>query len=287
MPGVPWIKLWTGIFDDEKIKIIQALPEGDTIVLCWLRLLCMAGKCGQGGTVAISEAIPYTDDMLSSIWGVQVSTVRLAIDTLSNLGMILVEEDGLMLITNWGRYQSVRTYEEVQQGWKERKRKQRSGRKIPDVTGQSRDSHGTDCDMSRDVTLQEVEDRTRSKEVEKEQEVGVVWKTEQDLCQSLWSIFEKRHNAFIPNPHKEANAVTQLIHAAEQSSQKPGETRTVLAGMVKQFKELKDTDNSKGGFWRSQPFLPSTLVTHWARVWEAAKMDAIDHDDIEELFPDE
>ena len=57
MPGVPWIKLWVSIFDDEKIKIIQALPGGSDVILCWRRLLCMAGKRGEGGvgTVQLRE----------------------------------------------------------------------------------------------------------------------------------------------------------------------------------------------------------------------------------------
>lgn len=42
--GRPWIKLSTGMFDDEKIKLIKNMPEGRSILLIWVELLCFAGK---------------------------------------------------------------------------------------------------------------------------------------------------------------------------------------------------------------------------------------------------
>ena len=154
MPGVPWIKLWVGIFDDEKIKIIQQFPEGDTIILCWLKLLCMAGKCGMGGKVAVNENIPYADDMLAAVWGTPVATVRLAVETLEKLGMLKLLDGGDILITNWDRYQSVKSYDDVKEQWRIRQQKHRQ-KQLPDMSR----------DKSRDVTLQEleVEERIRSK----------------------------------------------------------------------------------------------------------------------------
>ena len=144
MPGVPWIKLWTGIFDDEKIKIIQGQPEGDTIVLCWLRLLCLAGKCGRGGRVSVDDSIPYTNELLSQVWGLPQSTVRLATDTLAKLNMIQVADDGNLLITHWDDYQDIKSYEDMkEQG---RVRQQRFREKKKSVTL-----------LSRDVTQEELE----------------------------------------------------------------------------------------------------------------------------------
>lgn len=31
MNGVQWIKITTDIFDDEKIQLIESMPEGDTL----------------------------------------------------------------------------------------------------------------------------------------------------------------------------------------------------------------------------------------------------------------
>ena len=44
MAEVKWIKIVTDIFDDEKILLIETLPEADSIIVIWLKLLCLAGK---------------------------------------------------------------------------------------------------------------------------------------------------------------------------------------------------------------------------------------------------
>ena len=44
MSDVKWIKITTGIFDDDKILLIESLPEADSIIVIWFKLLCLAGK---------------------------------------------------------------------------------------------------------------------------------------------------------------------------------------------------------------------------------------------------
>jgi predicted phage replisome organizer len=166
MPGVPWIKLWVGIFDDEKIKIIERLPEGDTIVNCWLRLICMAGKCGKAGRVSIDENIPYTPDMLASVWNKESSTVTLAIQTLEKLGMIKLISDGHIQIKNWNVYQDIIPYEEKHKALnRERQRRYRESHELVTLD-------------SRNVTAQEVEveerNKKKNKEVKKKDKYGEV-----------------------------------------------------------------------------------------------------------------
>lgn len=43
MAEAKWIKLATDIFTDDKIMLISALPKGDSIILIWIKLLCLAG----------------------------------------------------------------------------------------------------------------------------------------------------------------------------------------------------------------------------------------------------
>ena len=42
MSEVQWIKITTDIFDDEKIQLIESMPEGDTLIVIFLTML---GKC--------------------------------------------------------------------------------------------------------------------------------------------------------------------------------------------------------------------------------------------------
>lgn len=49
MAEINWIKLRVDMFDDDKIKIIQSMPEGDAILVVWIRILALAGKCNAKG----------------------------------------------------------------------------------------------------------------------------------------------------------------------------------------------------------------------------------------------
>ena len=68
MNGVKWIKIVTDIFDDEKIQLIEAMPEADAIIVIWFKLLCLAGRCNAGGSLMMSDRIAYTDAMLATIF---------------------------------------------------------------------------------------------------------------------------------------------------------------------------------------------------------------------------
>ena len=39
MADIKWIKITTDIFDDEKILLIESLPEADSIIVIWFNLL--------------------------------------------------------------------------------------------------------------------------------------------------------------------------------------------------------------------------------------------------------
>lgn len=81
MADVKWIKVTTDIFDDEKILLIESLPEADSIIVIWFKLLCLAGKTNNGGVFMLNDRIAYTDAMLATIFRRKETTVRLALET--------------------------------------------------------------------------------------------------------------------------------------------------------------------------------------------------------------
>lgn len=103
--GRPWIKLSTGIFDDEKIKLIELLPEGDSLLIIWLKLLCFAGKTDNDGVFRLTEKIPYNEEMLAGIFGRKLTTVRTALKVFQDYGMLEII-DGTYALSNWVKYQN-------------------------------------------------------------------------------------------------------------------------------------------------------------------------------------
>lgn len=106
MAEVKWIKLTVDMFDDEKIKIIQSMPEGDALLIVWIKLLTLAGKTNDGGYIYIADGMPYTDEMLSVIINKPLNTIRLALDTFLKLGMIENDVKGIYLL-NFDKHQSL------------------------------------------------------------------------------------------------------------------------------------------------------------------------------------
>ncbi|WP_180368063.1 phage replisome organizer N-terminal domain-containing protein, partial [Oenococcus oeni] len=88
MAEIHWIKLKTTMFDDEKIRLIQSVPESDSILIIWIRLLVLAGKTNDDGLIYIQRNMPYTDEMLATLFNKPLNVVRLAITTLNKFNMI-------------------------------------------------------------------------------------------------------------------------------------------------------------------------------------------------------
>lgn len=105
MSDVKWIKIVTDIFDDEKILLIESMPEADSLIVIWFKLLCLAGKNNNSGVFTLSDKIPYTEEMFSTIFRRNINTVRLALGTFEQFGMIEIV-DGVITIPNWGKHQN-------------------------------------------------------------------------------------------------------------------------------------------------------------------------------------
>ena len=128
MADIAWVKITTDMFDNRKIKYLRRLPNGDSIVLIWVMLLTMAGRCNDCGLVYITEEIHYTDKTLADELGYKESMLTTALQELKKLGMIDFEK-GRLRILNWEEYQNVEGMERIrkqnakrQADWRERQR---------------------------------------------------------------------------------------------------------------------------------------------------------------------
>ncbi len=129
MSSVKWIKITTDMFDNRKIKHLRRLPEGNNIVLIWVMLLTMAGRCNSGGMVFLTENIPYTPKMLADELDFEENTVRLALEALSQLGMIVMDSN-YFSIAGWDEYQSADKLERMREQTRKRVAKHREAQKL-------------------------------------------------------------------------------------------------------------------------------------------------------------
>ena len=151
------------MFDDEKIRLIQAVPESDAIIVIWIRVLVLAGKTNDDGLIYIQRNMPYTEEMLATLFNKNVNTVRLALTTLENFGMIDLGKDGLIIISNWEKHQNIEGMDKVRLQNAERNRKYREKKKrmaleqgyeASDVSVTSRDATDKDIDKELDIDIE-------------------------------------------------------------------------------------------------------------------------------------
>lgn len=184
MADVKWIKITTDMFDNRKIKHLRRLPEGNSIILIWVMLLTMAGRCNSGGMIFLTENIPYTPKMLADELDFEENTVILAIQALEQLNMIATNAEGFLLIPGWDEYQNIEGMDKIREQNRLRKQKQRENSKLlPDmsrnVTGQSRDSHATEEDKEEDI------EKDKDKEGEKKEKCQKIVDIFNSLCPSF------------------------------------------------------------------------------------------------------
>lgn len=129
MADVKWIRLSVGMFDDEKIKLIEALPEGDALIVIWCKLLCLAGKVNDRGYIYIGQNMPYTDEMLATVFNKPVNTIRLAIQTFERFEMIEDTDNGLLLV-NWNTHQNMEGLEQIRENARLRVARYREKQKL-------------------------------------------------------------------------------------------------------------------------------------------------------------
>nr|DAL12407.1 MAG TPA_asm: replisome organizer [Caudoviricetes sp.] len=117
------------MFDNRKIKQIGSMPEGDSLLLMWVQLLCLAGNVNDGGFIYLTKEIPYTDEMLATQFNKPISTVRLALKTFEQFGMIEIINN-MIFLSSWEKYQSTDRLATIREKDRERKRRKREAEKL-------------------------------------------------------------------------------------------------------------------------------------------------------------
>lgn len=159
MNDVKWIKLTVNVFDDEKIKFIETMPNGDTLIIIWFKLLCLAGKCNSGGYIMLTDKLAYTDEMLSSIFRRDIKVIQFALNTFQTLDMVEIVENRYF-ISNWDKHQSLDKLEAKKAYDREYQKKVRDAKKASlnnrtIVVRASNDNRSLELDIDKDIIKEE------------------------------------------------------------------------------------------------------------------------------------
>ena len=210
---IKWIKLTTDMFDNRKIKYLRKLPDGNSIVLIWVMLLTMAGRCNSGGMIFLAENIPYTAKMLADELDFEENTVSLALKALENLGMISSDP---LEITNWEEYQNIDGMERIREQTRQRVASFRAKNKqLPAADGE--------CNVTRNVTVTpcNATEEEKSKNPTAKEEILDIFNRfagyDDELALALQSFAEMRKAIKKPLTVNAANLVCKTLKGFPQS----------------------------------------------------------------------
>jgi len=242
MAEIKWIKITTDIFDDEKIRIIERMPEGDAILIIWLKILTLAGKKNDCGLVYLTEAIPYTPEILSDIFNRDSRLISLAMNTFISFGMIVIEDD-IIKVLNWEKHQNIEGMNKIREQTRKRVAKHREVKQIERCNVTVTKSNATDKNKIR------LEGDKKEKE-------------NKDIMKETWSYWNSKINLpndpFMPISLRDPRAIREVIQGH---------------GIDKIKQCIDKLDRIYKSHEGPKPSTPASLlinnsVTHWLNVEE-------------------
>lgn len=262
MADIKWIKLSVNMFDDEKVKLIRTMPEGDKITLVWIQLLCLAGRINDHGLVYMGQNLAYSDEMLATILGHPLNTMRVALTALEQFEMIDISDDGTIDIANWEKHQNIDGMERVRQLNAERNRKYRDRKKQKMLEN----SQDTDNDVS--VTSRDGTDKTKTRlEEDKDKEVCSS-STSENSISDVFTFYQNNFGVMSPyhqddlthwsndlSPDLAIEAMKRAIDGGKLFNYAKGILKN---WMQKNYKTMADIESSEAQFERNKQQAPKT-----------------------------
>lgn len=153
MSDVKWIKITTDIFDNRKMKQIENMPDGDTILVIWLKLLTLAGNVNEDGYIYLTKDVPYNDQLLATQFNRPLATIQLALSVFEKFNMIEIVDD-IIRVSNWEKYQNIEGMERIRQQTRKRVAKHRAIKRL-------------ECNVTSNVTV------TQCNATDKEEDIDI------------------------------------------------------------------------------------------------------------------
>lgn len=266
---VYWIKLQTSTFDSETIMLIESLPEGDTVLIIWLKMQILAGKCNAGGYLLLNSECPYTDEMLATVFRRPLNTVRLAISAFLKFKMVEII-NGAYFLLEWEKYQNISGLDKIKEQTRQRVARHRA--KAKGVTLPVTQGNATDTDTEIDLDLEKqqqirlllqntplskITDRELRSLIKRHGELHLL--SAADIAVETW----RRENKVIQNPGGYLQSLcTSLVTPSWYLSPKERKAKDKAAEdqkrteqkLLEKQKEIEEREaQERDDYWRSLP----------------------------------
>ena len=267
-----WLKLNVDFFEREEVKLIENMPNGKEYIIFYMKLLLKSAN--SDGKLLFKDVIPYTEDMLATVTGINVDVVRTAVKLFLKLGLMQKLSDGALFMLETQKMIGCETeYAKKKREYREKKKvealEDKSGTKKDIVQIEDRtkkDIEKTDDDIvqigektKKDNVLQEIE---IEKEIEIEIEKDIREKEKENSFTHSQSIKEKFSNLLLMiaqatkttvhqvslqiNPMEIIDRLDDYIEAINQSEYLQGKSSTLPV-----IRNYTQVDKVLSGFYKT------------------------------------
>ena len=114
MKNTFWIKLYTDIYENRKMKKLLGEKNGAAYGFVWVAMLVLASRLSGDGRLIFTKGYPYTTDDIAMECGLDKGLVKSAVELFLKYGM-LKETKGVLRIKNYVKYQNPDEYKNARE----------------------------------------------------------------------------------------------------------------------------------------------------------------------------
>ena len=249
-----WLKLNVDFFEREEVKLIENMPNGKEYIIFYMKLLLKSAN--SDGKLLFKDVIPYTEDMLATVTGINVDVVRTAVKLFLKLGLMQKLSDGALFMLETQKMIGCETeYAKKKREYREKKKVEA----IEDKSGTKKDVVQIGEKTKKDNVLQEIE---IEKEIDIEIEKDIREKEKENSLTHSQSIKEKFSNLLLMiaqatkttvhqvslqiNPMEIIDRLDDYIEAINQSEYLQGKSSTLPV-----IRNYTQVDKVLSGFYKT------------------------------------
>lgn len=274
-----WLKLNVDFFEREEVKLIENMPNGKEYIIFYMKLLLKSAN--SDGKLLFKDVIPYTEDMLATVTGINVDVVRTAVKLFLKLGLMQKLSDGALFMLETQKMIGCETeYAKKKREYREKKKVEA----IEDKSGTKKDIVQIGEKTKKDNVLQEKE---IEKEIDIEIEKDIREKEKENSLTHSQSIKEKFSNLLLMiaqatkttvhqvslqiNPMEIIDRLDDYIEAINQSEYLQGKSSTLPV-----IKNYTQVDKVLSGFYKTYNKKNESKTVDVADVQYAKRDDFIE-----------
>ena len=91
-----WLKLKEDFFDDKQIRYLRSLPDGDKVVITYLKMQLKSLKTA--GTIRYDRILPSSEEELALLLDEDINIVKFTLKALEQINAIEILEDNSIYI---------------------------------------------------------------------------------------------------------------------------------------------------------------------------------------------